>query len=39
MDRGAWWVTAHRVTQSRTRLKGLSVHTHTHMHTEGYSLL
>ena len=21
MDRGAWWATVHRVTQSRTRLK------------------
>ena len=24
MDRGAWWTTLHRVTQSRTRLKRLS---------------
>ena len=25
MDRGAWWVAVHRVTQSRTRLKRLSM--------------
>ena len=30
MGRGAWWVTAHTVTQ--TRLKGLTTHTHTHTH-------
>ena len=29
MDRGAWWVTVHRVAQSRTRLKNLA-----HKHTE-----
>ena len=28
-DRGAWWATAHGVTQSRTRLKQLSMHTLT----------
>ena len=27
MDRGAWWATVRRVTQSRTRLRQLSVHT------------
>ena len=27
MDRGAWWATAHRVTQSWTQLKRLSTHT------------
>ena len=27
MDRGAWQATVHRVTQSRTRLKRLSIHT------------
>ena len=27
MDRGAWWVTVHRVTKSQTRLKWLSTHT------------
>ena len=27
MDRGAWWATVHRVAQSRTRLKRLSMHT------------
>ena len=26
MDRGAWQVTVHRVTNSRTRLKQLSTH-------------
>ena len=26
-DRGAWWAAVHRVTQSRTRLKQLSMHT------------
>ena len=28
MDRGAWHATVHRVTQSRTRLKQLSMHTY-----------
>ena len=27
-DRGAWWVTAHRVTESRTRLKLFSTQAH-----------
>ena len=27
MDRGAWWATVHRVAQSWTRLKRLSMHT------------
>ena len=26
MDRGAWWAAVHRVAQSQTRLKGLSMH-------------
>ena len=26
MDRGAWWATVHRVTQSQIRLKWLSTH-------------
>ena len=26
MDRGPWWATVHRVAQSRTRLKRLSMH-------------
>ena len=26
MDRGAWWVTFHRVTKSQTRLKWLNTH-------------
>ena len=26
MDRGAWWVTAHGVTKSRTQLKQLRKH-------------
>ena len=30
MDRGAWWATVHRA-QSLTRLKPLSLHTHTHI--------
>ena len=29
MDRGAWWATVHRVTKSRTQLKGLSTHART----------
>ena len=28
MDRGAWWASVHRVAQSWTRLKWLSIHTH-----------
>ena len=28
MDRGTWWATVHGVTQSRTRLKRLSMHAH-----------
>ena len=31
MDRGAWWATVHRVAQSRTRLKRLSMHTCMYM--------
>ena len=27
MDRGAWWVTVHKVTKSQTRLKQFSTHT------------
>ena len=27
MDRGAWWATVHRVAQSWTQLKQLSLHT------------
>ena len=26
MDRGAWWITAHRVAKSRTQLKGRGTH-------------
>ena len=26
MDRGDWWAAVHRITQSRTRLKQLSMH-------------
>ena len=29
MDRGAWWATVHRVAQSQTQLKQLSMHTRT----------
>ena len=32
MDRGAWWVTVHRVAESWTRLSDYA-HTHTHRHT------
>ena len=28
MDRGAWWVTVHKVTKSQTRLKQPSMHMH-----------
>ena len=28
MDRGAWWITVHRITWSRTRLKRLSTQRH-----------
>ena len=28
MDRGAWWATVHRVTQSQTRLRWLNTHRH-----------
>ena len=27
MDRGAWWAAVHKITKSRTGLKGLSTHT------------
>ena len=30
MDRGAWWATVHRVSQSRTQQKQLSI-SHTHL--------
>ena len=29
MDRGAWWATVHGITKSQTRLKQLSLHSHT----------
>ena len=35
MDRGAWWATVHRVAQSRTQLKWLSMHScvyHVHIY-------
>jgi len=31
MDRGSWWAMVHRVAQSQTCLKQLSMHTHTHI--------
>ena len=31
MDRGTWWATVHGVTQSRTRLKWLSMHALIHL--------
>ena len=33
MDRGAWWVTVHRVAKNQTQLKLLSTHVHKHTHT------
>ena len=30
MDRGAWKAAVHRLTQSRTLLKQLSMHAHAH---------
>ena len=33
MDRGSCWATVHGVSKSHTRLKQLSVCTHTHTHT------
>ena len=36
MDRGAWWATVHGVTQSRTQLKQLSMHTYTE-YLRGYT--
>ena len=30
MDRGPWWATVHRVTESWTQLKGLNTQTHRH---------
>ena len=31
VDRGAWWAAVHRVTQSRTQLKRLSMHACVHI--------
>ena len=31
MDRGAWWATVHRVTQSWTQLKRLSTHAYMYI--------
>ena len=30
MDRGAWWITIHRVAKGQTQLKWFSTHAHTH---------
>ena len=30
MDRGAWWATLQRVTESQTQLKQVSMHAHMH---------
>ena len=30
MDRGAWWATVHRVAESQTRRKQVSMHAHMH---------
>ena len=39
MDKGAWWATVHRATQSQTRLKWLSMHRMytTWLHSEMFS--
>ena len=39
MDKGVWWATVHKVTQSSTWLKRLSTHacTHTRTHTHTYT--
>ena len=37
MDRGAWWATLPRVAKSRTRLKQLSMQSHTWAACEGWS--
>ena len=37
MDRGAWQATVHRVTQSRTRLKRLSMHAFMHVYVYFYA--
>ena len=37
MDRGAWWATAHGVTQSQTRLSDQHSHFHTHTHTHTHT--
>ena len=36
IDRGAWQAIVHRVAQSWTQLKQLSMHTCTHTHTHTY---
>ena len=33
MDRGAWWATVHRVAESQTRRKQVSMHAHMHRYT------
>ena len=38
MDRGAWWVTVHGVTQSQTRLKQFSMHAHKAQEDMGIKL-
>ena len=35
-DRGAWWATAHGVTESQTRLKWLCTQTHNHHHHNSF---
>ena len=39
MDRGTWQATVHRVTQSQTQLKWLSLCTHTHTHSLSHRML
>ena len=38
MDRGAWWAIVHRVTQSQTRLRRLSMDAHTAQEDMGIKL-
>ena len=37
MDRRAWWATIHKVTESRTRLKQLSMHAQNPLGIQGFA--
>ena len=37
MDRGVWWAMIHGVTESQTRLKGLSMHTWSYLQSDARS--